>query len=251
MSGRRGAGLVWELALRDLRVRYRRSVLGVLWAQVAPLSQVAVLTIVFTRVVPLDIDDYPVFVLLGILPWTWCHSALVTGTAAVVDARDLLRHPGFPRVAVPIVSVTSALVHHLLVLPIAVVAAVVVTGRLTPSALAVVALLAVQFVLLLGPVFILASIHVRFRDTAHLVGVLMVPLFYVTPVFYEVSALDAAPILRANPMVPIVDGYRDALLHGEWPSAAPLAAVALAGLLLLGLGVSVYRARMGAFLEDV
>lgn len=251
MSRWRGADLVWELVLRDLRVRYRRSLLGVLWSQLAPLSYVVVLTVVFTRVVPLDIDDYAVFVLLGILPWMWFQSALVAGTAAVVDAPDLLRHPGFPRLALPVVSVAGALVHHLLALPVALVAAVVVTGRLSHSAAAVVVLLGVQFVLLLGPVFLLASAHVRLRDTAHLVGVLLVPLFYVTPVFYEVDALDAAPILRANPMVPIVDGYRDALLHGRWPSAAPLAGVALAGLLLLGAGLAVYRSRMGSFLEDV
>lgn len=251
MTGRRGAGLVWELVLRDLRVRYRRSLLGVLWAQLAPLAYVTTLTVVFTRVVPLGIDDYAVFVLLGLLPWLWLQSALVAGTAAVVDAPDLLRHPGFPRLALPVVAVVSTLVHHLLALPVAILAAVVVTGTLAPSALAVLPLLAVQFVLLLGPAFLLASAHVRLRDTAHLVGVVLVPLFYVTPVFYEDAALDAAPALRANPMVPIVAGYRDALLEGDWPAAAPLAAAAAVGVLLMAVGVSSYRSRMGAFLEDL
>lgn len=245
------AGLVWELTLRNLRLRYRRSVLGLLWAQIGPLTYVLVLTVVFTRVVPLDIDDYPVFVLLGMLPWLWFQSSLVAGTTSVVSAPDLVRQPGFPRLALPVVAVVSTLVNHLLGLPVALAGAALVTGTVHLTALAVVPLLAIQLLLCLGPAFALASLHARLRDTAHLVGVVLVPLFYATPVFYDAAALDAAPVLRLNPMVPIIDGYRDALLEGRWPSLVPLVAVTCAALLLLTGGVGLYRARMPRFVEDL
>jgi lipopolysaccharide transport system permease protein len=251
VSGPIGAGLVWELVLRNLRLRYRRSVLGLLWAQITPLAYVLVLTVVFTRIVPLDIDDYPVFVLLGMLPWLWFHAALVAGATSVVEAPDLVRHPGFPRVALPVVAVVSTLANHLLALPVALVAAAIVTGGVPASAIAVLPLLAVQLLLCVGPAFALASLHARLRDTAHLLGVALVPLFYATPVFYDASALDAAPALRLNPMAPIVDGYRDALLHGSWPDVVPLAAVAGVSVVLLGGGLALYRARMPRFVEDL
>jgi lipopolysaccharide transport system permease protein len=122
------AGLVWELVARDLRLRYRRSTLGLLWSQATPLVYAAVLTLVFTRVVPLDIDDYPVFVLLGLLPWLWASAALTSGTTAVVDAPDLLRHPRFPREALPAAAVGATLVHHLLALPVVLALAVAAAG---------------------------------------------------------------------------------------------------------------------------
>lgn len=243
-------GLVWELVLRDVRLRYRRSVLGIVWAQISPLVYVAVLTVVFTRVVPLGIEHYPVFVLVGMLPWLWFQSALVVGTQSVTGAPDLLRQPGFPRAVLPVAAVASTMSHHLLALPVAIVAAAV-AGGLSATAIAVVPLLAVQFVLCAGPAFALAALHSSLRDTAHLVGVLLVPLFYVTPVFYDADALDAAPVLRVNPMATIVDGYRDALLLREWPSAGSLAWVTLVGVVLLAGGWSFYRARMTRFLEEL
>jgi lipopolysaccharide transport system permease protein len=244
-------GLVWELVLRNLRLRYRRSVLGLLWAQITPLAYVLVLTIVFTRIVPLDIEDYPVFVLLGMLPWLWFHAALVAGATSVVDAPDLVRHPGFPRLALPLVAVVSTLVNHLLGLPVALVGAAIVTGRLHASALALLPLLAIQLLLCLGPAYALASLHARLRDTAHLLGVVLVPLFYATPVFYDADSLDAAPALRLNPLVPVINGYRDAVLEGQWPSVVPLAVVTGAGLVLLAAGLALYRARMPRFVEDL
>jgi lipopolysaccharide transport system permease protein len=244
-------GLVLELVLRDLRVRYRRSVLGVLWAQVAPLAQVVVLTVIFTRVVPLGIDDYPAFALLGLLPWLWFQSALSTAALSVVHAPDLVAQPAFPRPVLPMAAVASTLAHHLLALPLVLIATVVATGRLPLSALALVPLVAVQALLAAGPAHLLAGLHVRLRDTAQVLAVGLVPVFYATPVFYDVDALDAAPILHLNPLVPIIDGYRSALLEGRWPAALPLLAVALAGLVVLVIGRAVYRARMGSFLEEL
>lgn len=251
LSARPAPGLVWELVLRSTRLRYRRSALGLLWSQLTPLAQVVVLTIVFTRVVPLDIDDYPVFVLLGMLPWLWFQSALQTGTTSVLDAPDLVRHPGFPREALPVVAVASTLVNHLAALPVAVLAGVIAAGELRVTVLGVVPLILVQALLCLGPAFLLASAQLRLRDTLHALTVVLVPIFYATPVFYDASALDATPLLRLNPMVPIIDSYRGALLHGKWPPLVPLLAVASAGLAVLVLGLGVYRRRMGRFLEDM
>jgi lipopolysaccharide transport system permease protein len=149
------------------------------------------------------------------------------------------------------VAVASTLVNHLLGLPVALVGAALATGRVHATSLAVVPLLAIQLLLCLGPAFALASLHARLRDTAHLLGVVLVPLFYATPVFYDADALDAAPLLRLNPLVPIIDGYRDAVLGGRWPSIIPLVVVTGAALALLAGGLALYRSRMPRFVEDL
>jgi lipopolysaccharide transport system permease protein len=153
--------------------------------------------------------------------------------------------------ALPLVSVGSTLAQHVLALPVAIGAAAIVTGRVPATVVALVPLLALQALLCAGPAFALASAHSRLRDTARLVTVALVPLFYATPVFYDESALDAAPLLRLNPMAPIVDGYRAALLRGTWPAPVPLGVVALAGAVLLAAGITLYRGRMGRFLEEL
>lgn len=251
LNRRLRAGLVWELVLRDLRLRYRRSTFGVLWSLVPPVTYVVVLTVVFGRVVPLDIADYPVFVLLGMLPWLWFQQAVQGATTSVVGAGDLVRHPSFPREALPLAAVVASATHFLLALPVGVGAALVATGRLPATAVVLPALVAVQGLLCLGPAFLLAAVHVRLRDTAHAVGVALVPLFYATPVFYDARSLDEAPVLRLNPLAPVVDGYRDALLRGVWPDPVPLALVAALGLVGTSIGLRHYRSRMPRFLEEL
>jgi lipopolysaccharide transport system permease protein len=170
----------------------------------------------------------------------------------VVVAPDLLRQPGFPRVALPVAAVASSLAHHALGLPVLLVAAAAAAGGLSATALALVPLLALQALLVLGPAFVLAAVHVRLRDTAHLVGVVLLPVFYATPVFYDAASLERVAWLRwINPMVHVVDAHRAALLRQEWPAVMPLLGVALAGLGLLAIGLLVYRRGMGRFLEHV
>jgi lipopolysaccharide transport system permease protein len=110
----------------------------------------------------------------------------------------------------------------------------------------------VEALLWLGPALLLAAANVRLRDTAHLVGLVLLPLFYATPVFYDAGALSAVPWVRwLNPMVWIIDAHRDALLRQQWPPVAPLAATTAVGVVALLIGLRVYRARMGRFLEHL
>ena len=249
---RRLGDLLVELLWRDLRLRYRRSVLGVLWAQVAPLATAAVLTVIFTRVVPLGIEDYAVVLLAGLLPWTWFQSSLVGGTGSVVEGRDLLRQPGFPTWLLPITAVTGGLVQYLLALPVLLVAVVAFTGRVPATATLLPLLLAVQFLLLLGPVLALATLHVRYRDTAQVVAVALIPLFYATPVFYDAGRAGQVPLLETlNPLVPLLAAYRDVLLEGQVPPAAGLLRVAVLGTLGAVAGAAVFSSRRRRFVEDL
>lgn len=241
--------LVVALVARDVTLRYRRSGLGILWSQAGPVVMLAVLTFVFTRVVPLSIPDYAAFVLIGLLAWTWFSGAITAATVSVSDSADLVRRPGFAVALLPLVSVGTHLIQLLLALPVLALATGLSTGRVPVTVVALPAVMAVQALVMLGPAWVLAAANVRYRDVSHLVGVLLLPLFYVTPVFYDAAvAPERLEVLyRLNPLVHLLDAYRDCALHGRWPSAGALLAMAAGGALVGWLGLRTFESQAGTF----
>jgi lipopolysaccharide transport system permease protein len=252
VTGDHAADLLYELVARDIKIRYRRSVLGVAWSQLSPLALMGVMFFVFTHVIVLRIPHYAVFVLVGLTAWTWLASAVVGSTESVVASADLIRQPGFPRLLVPVVPVITHLAQFVLGLPVVLVASFAVAG-LHPTVLALPVVVALQALVLLGPAYLLAAAHVRFHDTAHLVGVVLLPVFYATPVFYDVTMVPARFhfVYALNPMARLVEAYRDVLLHHRWPDASGLLYVFVVGVCLLVAGTRVYASRAGAFADDV
>jgi lipopolysaccharide transport system permease protein len=245
--------LALELILRDLRLRYKRSVLGIAWSLVTPLAQLLVLHFLFTVVLPLGIANYASFLFVGILVWSWLAGSLDQATGSIVDNRELVRQPGFPVAILPVVTVAANLIHFMLALPI--LAAFLWLGGAAPGAAIVLlpVLIALQFLFTLSVAYFMATLHVTFRDTKHLLGVLLTLGFYLTPVFYEVR--QAPERLQAfyalNPMVHLIEGYRDVLLRGLWPSPASLIAVALTGSALLVVGYTIFRQTSYRFVDEL
>ena len=245
--------LVLTLVWRDLVLRYRRSVLGIAWSQLAPLATLGVLALLFTRAIPLHIPHYALFVVTGLLAWTWFAGAIVAATESVVQSRDLVRQPGFPVALLPVVAISTHLIHLILVIPVLLLIIWLVIGHVALSVTALPLLIVVQFLITLGPAYLLASMNVRFRDVGHMVGVLLLPLFYATPVFYDSARIprNLAGLYGLNPFAHLVNGYRDALLVGRWPESLPMLAIALAGGLTTFVGYKVYRFRAIEFAEQL
>ena len=196
--------LVHELVLRDLKLRYRRSVLGLLWTLLNPLAQLLVLNLVFSRVLPLDIPNYPLFLFTGLLAWNWFQASMYTGTGAIVDNRELIRRPGFTAAVLPAVIVVSYFIHFLLALPILLIFMFISGIQFSSALLFLPVIFATQFILILGLVYFTAAIQVTFRDTQYLLGVLLFLGFYLTPVFYDFERYTAT---SANIVLSKSDGH--------------------------------------------
>ena len=110
--------LVHELVLRDLKLRYKRSFLGLAWSLLVPLAQMAVLYVVFRHLLPLNIPAFTTFLLTGILPWTWFQGSLLAASGAIANNREVVRQVGFPLAVLPAITVISQLIHFLLAMPI-------------------------------------------------------------------------------------------------------------------------------------
>jgi lipopolysaccharide transport system permease protein len=235
---------LWDLLAvlvgRDIKVRYKRSLLGAAWSLVNPLAQFLILNFVFHTILPLNIPNYSPFLFTGVLAWNWFHTALMAATSAIVDNRELIRRPGFPPAVLPLIAVMSSLLHFVLALPILglfVLAAGIQPGT---AVLWLPAIIALEFLLILSLAYFLASVHVTFRDTQYLLGLVLLLGFYLTPVFYDSAVVPARyqAAYGVNPMVYVIDAFRAVLLRGEPPD---LAALGLIGLAALGLLLAGYR----------
>jgi lipopolysaccharide transport system permease protein len=253
MSLAQGSEILGALVGRELRIRYKGSALGVLWAVLSPLGFVAILSLLFTRFMPLNIPDYAAFVYSGLLPWTWFDATLHAGCVSLLDNRDLVRKPFFPRAVLPAVVTGSQFALYLLALPV-LIALVIAHGRppretllLLPAIWLVEGALAVAFATLL------ATLGVVIRDVQHLLGMGLMLWFYLTPVFYERGRLAGrgAQWLLWNPMTVVVESHRAVVFEGRAPDWPALAAVAAFAGALLAFSLALFRGLEHLLIEEV
>ena len=225
--------LIESLVVRDLKVRYKNSILGFLWSLVNPLLLMTVFTVVFTIMLPnVSIPKFPVFVLCALLPWNFFHTSVISATHSIVQNGHLIKKVYFPREVLPIATVLSNLANFMLALPVLFLFIIIFRVPLTIWLLYLPLVMAVQLAFTIGIALILATVNVFYRDTGVIMEVLMQAWFFLTPVFYPVDILPewrtlwgiALPIRRLtyilNPMASIIASYRS-VLYGFTDGSPP------------------------------
>lgn len=245
--------VITTLVGRELRIRYKGSLLGLLWAVLSPLGTVLILHVLFSKILPLNIPNYAAFIYSGLLPWTWFQSALITSASTLYDNRDLVRKPFFPRQLLPAVVTSSNFILYLLALPVMFL--LLLIEGLTPAP----ALVYLPLVWLILGAFTLscavlaAALGVLIRDIQHLLGVGMLLWFYLTPIFYDPGRIapEQARWLMLNPVAVLVQAHREIVLYGRPPDMAALGIVALLTLVLLVASRAFFRGLEDVFVEEV
>lgn len=233
-------GLLWTLVLRELRARYRGSVLGFFWSLLNPLLLLGVYSVVFGRILPAGgllagIEPYWAFLVTGLFPWIWFSTSLLEGCSSLTGNSGLIRKAVFPIEVLPAVTVASNLVHFLLALPIMAVALVV--GRLSGhpigdwTCVLLPLVLVIETVMIAGLVFGLSALNVHFKDVRDLLGNVLVLLFFLAPIIYTLDDIGdrLAFVVQLNPMTSFTVATQDLLFHGELPALdewATMAAIA-------------------------
>jgi lipopolysaccharide transport system permease protein len=238
---------------RDMKLRYKRSALGVLWTMLNPLAQLIVLGFIFKTVLGSQVSNFRSFLFTGLLVWNWFASSLIGATSSITDNRDMVRYPGFRTGLLPIVYVATYLVHFLLALPILMIVLFFEQVPLRPVLFALPIVIILQFIFTLGFGYIFSTCHVAFRDTQYLLSVVLTLAFFVTPIFYDISTVPASylRLFRLNPMAHIVGAYRDLLLQGKMPDAVLLLSLYFVSLIILLLGYLMFRNASPKFVEDI
>lgn len=225
--------LVRNLVVRDLKVRYRNSVLGILWSLINPLLMMLVFTIVFTVIGRTStIDKYPVFVLCGILPWNFFSFSVIGSIRSIVDNAPLVSKVYFPREGLPISVVLANLVNFLIALVVLFTFILAFQIPLTRWVLLLPVVILVQVIFIVGVGLIMATMNVFYRDAQVIMEVLMQAWFFLTPIFYPGDILPrnyevmgfTIDVWRwmniLNPMASIVATYR-VILYGTGEGGAP------------------------------
>ncbi len=248
-----GWDLLLTLVARDVKLRYRRSVLGVAWSLLNPLLQLLIFNFVFSSLLPLKVPDYTAFLFVGILVWVWFQSSLMGATSAVIDNGLLIRQPGFPESVLPVVAVISNLVNFVLAFPILLVFLLLAGHVPTQAFLALPCIMTVQLVLTLSLAYLLASVHVRFRDTQYLISVILMLWFYLVPVFYDPRQIppDYQTLYQLNPMVHVLNAYRSVLIAGRSPDWTPLAVITGVSIVILTLTFGMFNRASHRFIEEL
>lgn len=237
-------GLIQSLVARDLKARYRGSVLGFFWSFVNPLLLLSIYTFVFTQVLDAPRgghQPYALFMFCGLLPWTWFASSLAESSTVLIAGGNLIRKVLFPAEVLPIVTVLATLVHFglgLLIVAgaIAWVPDVTVDWRDLPWLPVIVA---VQLMLTLGLALLLSSFTVHFRDLRDLVTNLLTLWFWATPIIYPIDIVSPRwrPLLDFNPFTHLAVAYQQVLFvagpYEQWPQLLVVGAGSL-GLLVAG-----------------
>jgi lipopolysaccharide transport system permease protein len=241
------------LIARDFKLRYKRSIFGVGWSLLVPLAQLAVLYVVFNKIVPLNIPNFTAFLFTGILPWNWLQTSLLMSALAVVDNRELVKEIGFPVALLPAITVFSQFIHFLLALPIMAGFLIVNGYRLNASLVALPLVILIQFALILSLAYIVATVQVRFRDTQYLLGITLFLFFYLTPVFWDDAAIPEPyrTVMHFNPVAVLLNAYRAILVHGQWPSTIPLLMVGVGSMVVLVLAYSLFTMASSHFVEEL
>lgn len=241
-----------HLANREVGATHRFTVLGAGWPLVRLLAQWGTLVFVFTKLVHLRVADYPLFVLTGLVTWSWFATGILSGTSSLLTKSYLVFQPRLPNAVIPPVSVAVSLLDVLVALPVVVVV-VLTTTTLHWSMLFLPVLIAVQFLLMCAIVWLTSAANVYLRDVRGLVEVALTLLFYVTPVFYDLHSIPNGirRFLYINPMTTLVEAWRTVLVDGRLPNGPRLAVVALASFALAALAMAAFRRLERNFVDEL
>jgi lipopolysaccharide transport system permease protein len=244
---------VVELTVRDIKLRYKHSYLGILWSLLHSLAQIRIFRFLFGAVLASGVPNFTAFLFIGVLVWAWFRTALAQGVLAITHNRELVTQPGFPVVILPIISVTTSMVDFLLAAPILVLFLATGGNSVTSSWLLLPLVMIVQFIFMLGLVYILATIQVNFRDTTHFLSVLLSLGFFLTPVFFDVSRVPEKYqiIFQLNPLTYLLEGYRSILIYGQFPRILPLFIIGLLAVILLYTGYTIFLQAHKRFVDEI
>ncbi len=247
--------MVFSLVRKDLRGRYKGSVLGFLWTFINPLFQLIVYTIAFSFILPSSIDKYYLHLFVALIPWIFFSSSIQGGASSIISAKDMVSKIYFPREVIPISYVTSCFVNMLLSF-IIIFAVVIFSGvGINPLAIACLpVVMIIEYVMALGLALLFSAITVYFRDLEHILGIITMAWIYLTPVLYPIDMIADETIKKLfyiNPMTSVIVAYRDILYYAKVPDFSTLMIALAFGVVILVAGFAVFSKLKKHFAEEL
>lgn len=245
--------MIYMLVRRDLRGRYKGSVLGFLWTFVNPLLQFVVYAVVFSVLMRSDIEKFYVYLFVAFIPWFFLANAIPVGALCIQTQSNMVQKIYFPRIVLPLTITLTGFVNMLLS-ELVVFAVLICSGvGISIHVLALPLVMVVELMFVLGIVLIISALNVYFRDLAHIMDIITMAWFYATPIVYPPEMLTGTVpwLLIANPMAGIVASYRDILYYQRWPQFSSLTLAIVSGVVTVVLGTVIFQRLQRGFAEEL
>ena len=239
---------------KEIRGKYKGSFLGVLWSFVNPLLQALVYAIVFPYVLKTNQDNYVVFIVLGIIPWNFFVTTIAQGTTTILNNAGIIKKVYFPREILPISVATSALVNFLISCIIMFLFVIFGGIGLSHNIIYLPLVIITQYIFSLGIIFITSAIDIYIRDAEYIITFILNMLFYATPILYPSTLFENSSIrwlIDLNPMNHIITAYRHILFDKISPQFMHLFVVFVISLLILLIGIKIFKKLQKGFAEEV
>ncbi len=213
--------LLLQLTLSQIRVRYKQTIFGILWAVLRPLVMMIIFTVIFSKMVKIPSDGipYPIFSYCALLPWQFFSSSFMAATSSLVSNSTLVQQIYFPREIFPMSSVIASFIGFLIASSVFIILLIFYEVHITFYALFAVLLLILQIFLAIGVSFFASALNVFYRDIGHALTFIIQIWMYATPIIYPISIVPETlrPFYLLNPMAGIIDGYRRVIIQGLPP----------------------------------
>jgi len=238
--------LLWLLTLREIKVRYKQSVLGVAWAVLQPLSLMVVFTVFFSWFARIESDGipYPLFSYAALLPWMFFSTSLSSSIPSLIANSHIITKIYFPREVIPLAAVLAAFLDFLIAAAAFVLLLIVYRVPPTWNLLYLIPIVAIQILFTVGVSLLLSAFTVLYRDVRHTLPLVIQIWMFVTPILYPASVVPErwrAWYFSLNPMAAIIDGYRRAILQQRPPQLSYLLLAAAVSCLLVWLGYKYFK----------
>lgn len=245
--------LLGELIARDIKTKYRKSVLGVLWTLLNPLFMMIILSVVFSNLFKFDVEYFPVYLLSGQLIFNFYSEATTASMSAIMDNGPLLKKIYVPKYLFVLSRVFSSTINLLASFTALILVMLAMRVELHYTVLLVPIPLIFIVLFSLGVGLILSAITVKFRDIMHLYSVFITALLYLTPVIYPMSSLPywMQKVVGLNPITNILMMFRDVMLYDNFPNLSSILIATIESLAALGIGVYVFYKKQDEFILNI
>lgn len=238
---------------KEVRGKYKNSILGVFWSFLNPLLQIAVYALVFPLIMKSNETNYTVFICCGLIPWSFFSTAINRSSSTVIENANIIKKVYFPREILPISVVTSEMINFV-ISTVIILGFVLIYGLgFTKYVLLYPLILLVEYFLLIGISFIVSCVTVYVRDLQHFIGVFLQLMFYATPIAYASKVIPGnfQWIMKMNPMTYVIDAFRDIFYYQQMPDISSLIMVFLISLVICVCGYTIFKSLQKGFAEQL
>lgn len=238
---------------KEFRGKYKKSFLGVLWSFLNPLCQLLIYALVFPFILRVDVDNYTMFLVVALIPWTFFNMTVIQSAASVVTNGGIIKKVYFPREILPLSVATSNLLNFFITSGLVLIALLISGIGIKSSILVLPFVILMQYILQLGLAFILSAFTVFVRDVEYIMNIFVMLMFYMCPIVYSSDMIPSniLPLFKLNPMFHIIGYYREILYYQRVPEISGMLILFSISIIILIIGYKIFNKLQRKFAEEL